>query len=73
MVIGEITDIIANKAAIKADGYIDIESLDTVAISGLDCYHTSRRLSRLSYAKPNSTPSKIPLWHDKQKACAKYA
>ena len=61
MVIGEITDIIANEAAIKADGYIDIESLDTVAISGLDCYHTSRRLSRLSYAKPNSTPSKIPL------------
>jgi flavin reductase (DIM6/NTAB) family NADH-FMN oxidoreductase RutF len=61
MVIGEITDIICNKAAIKEDGYIDIESLDTVAISGLDSYHTSKRLSRLSYAKPDSTPSKISL------------
>jgi flavin reductase (DIM6/NTAB) family NADH-FMN oxidoreductase RutF len=61
MVIGEITDIICNKAAIKKDGYIDIESLDTVAISGLDSYHTSKRLSRLSYAKPGSALSKIPL------------
>jgi flavin reductase (DIM6/NTAB) family NADH-FMN oxidoreductase RutF len=61
MVIGEITDIICNKAAIKKDGYIDIESLDTVAISGLDSYHTSKRLSRLSYAKPGSELSKIPL------------
>lgn len=61
MVIGEITDIICDDAAIKEDGYIDIESLNTVAISGLDSYHTSKRLSRLSYAKPDSSPSKISL------------
>jgi len=61
LIIGEISDIICQKAAIKSDGYIDIESLDTVMVSGLDSYHTSNRLSRLSYAKPDKLPSKISL------------
>jgi len=61
LIIGEISDIICQKAAIKSDGYIDIESLDTVMVSGLDSYHTSNRLSRLSYAKPDKSPSKISL------------
>jgi len=51
-IIGEITDVICDQQAIKDDGYIDIQVLQTVSISGLDSYHTSRRLSRLSYAKP---------------------
>jgi len=53
LVIGEITDILCHEPAIHDDGYIDIESLSTVAISGLDSYHVSQRLSRLSYAKPH--------------------
>jgi hypothetical protein len=61
MVIGEITDIFCDEDAIKEDGYIDIESLNTVAISGLDSYHTSQRLSRLSYAKPDVEQSNISL------------
>jgi len=52
-VIGEITDIICEQEAIKDDGYIDIQSLQSISVSGLDSYHTSQRLSRLSYAKPN--------------------
>ncbi|TMM43955.1 flavin reductase family protein [Colwellia ponticola] len=60
-VIGEITDIICDKEAIKSDGYIDIESLNTVMVSGLDSYHSSNRLSRLSYAKPNSKPQALSL------------
>jgi flavin reductase (DIM6/NTAB) family NADH-FMN oxidoreductase RutF len=56
LVIGEITDIICDKQAINKDGYIDIESLNTVSISGLDSYHTSTRLSRLSYAKTDQLP-----------------
>jgi flavin reductase (DIM6/NTAB) family NADH-FMN oxidoreductase RutF len=59
LVIGEITNIICDKEAIKSDGYIDIELLNTVTISGLDSYHTSKRLSRLSYAKPDKKP--VPL------------
>jgi flavin reductase (DIM6/NTAB) family NADH-FMN oxidoreductase RutF len=61
LVIGEITDIICNKRAIKSDGYIDIESIDTVAVSGLDNYHTSNRLSRLSYAKPDKLLTSLTL------------
>lgn len=61
LVIGEVTDIFCQDAAIKQDGYIDIESLNTVAISGLNSYHVSQRLSRLSYAKPNQSVKRIPV------------
>mgnify|MGYP000061529961 CR=1 FL=1 len=53
LVIGEICHLYCMPDAIKADGYIDIESLETVTVSGLDCYHITRRLARLSYAKPD--------------------
>lgn len=59
MIIGEITDVICNEEAIQEDGYIDIEALQTVSVSGLDSYHTSQRLERLSYAKPHSTPQPL--------------
>jgi len=61
LVIGKITDIICDEKAIKNDGYIDIESLNTVSISGLDSYHTSQRLTRVSYAKPEEELVEIPL------------
>lgn len=54
-VIGEITDIICNEKALMNDGYIDIESLATVCISGLDSYHSTQRIARVSYAKPHIT------------------
>ncbi len=50
-IIGEITDILCEPNAIKADGYIDLESLDTVCVSSLDSYHITKHLGRLSYAK----------------------
>lgn len=58
LVIGRITDIWLDDVALKPDGSIDIESLNTVCVSGLDCYHTTERLGRLSYAKPDK-PSVI--------------
>jgi flavin reductase (DIM6/NTAB) family NADH-FMN oxidoreductase RutF len=54
-IIGEITDIICEENVIQPDGYIDIESLGTVTASGLDSYHLTHRLSRLSYAKPSTS------------------
>lgn len=51
-IIGEVCEIHARESAVREDGYIDIEALDTVAVSGLDSYHVTNRLSRLSYAKP---------------------
>ena len=61
LVIGEINDIFCEEEAIQCDGYIDIESLNTVMVSGLDSYHTSKRLSRLSYAKPDKSPLELSL------------
>jgi flavin reductase (DIM6/NTAB) family NADH-FMN oxidoreductase RutF len=53
MIVGEVTELFCEKNAIKSDGYIDLEMLETIAVSGLDSYHTTQRLSRLSYAKPD--------------------
>ena len=60
-IIGEITDIICDDKAIQDDGYIDIEALETVTVSGLDSYHKSERLTRLSYAKPTNVATGISL------------
>ncbi|MFM2587443.1 flavin reductase family protein [Vibrio sp. TBV020] len=54
MVVGQVEQVIINEGAIMPDGYIDIEALDIAAITGLDSYHVTQRVSRLSYAKPNS-------------------
>jgi hypothetical protein len=39
--------------AITADGYLDIETIGTATISGLDSYHRTERLARYAYAKPD--------------------
>ncbi|WP_434928321.1 flavin reductase family protein [Shewanella sp. HL-SH2] len=61
LVIGEISHVLFVEQALKADGYLDIESLETVAVSGLDGYHTTKRLSRLSYAKPDQDLSLLSV------------
>lgn len=55
LVIGEVIHVICPTLSVQQDGYIDIESLDTVAVSGLDSYHTTDRLGRLAYAKPEQS------------------
>lgn len=35
------------------DGFLDLAEAGTVAIGGLDAYHTAHRVARLSYAKPD--------------------
>jgi len=51
-IIGEIVEIILPDDLVAGDGYVDIESAGTIAISGLDSYHETKRMARLSYAKP---------------------
>ncbi|CAM3755152.1 MULTISPECIES: flavin reductase family protein [Pseudoalteromonas] len=51
LVIGEIIDLHVDGAAVQEDGFIDLMSIQTVAVSGLDSYHTTQALSRLPYAK----------------------
>ena len=52
-IVGELQWIEVPEEAIAEDGYLNIELLNTVAISGLDGYHQTQHLGRLSYAKPD--------------------
>jgi flavin reductase (DIM6/NTAB) family NADH-FMN oxidoreductase RutF len=38
---------------IAEDGFVDIEKAETITCSGLDSYHRTQKIARLSYAKPN--------------------
>ena len=52
MIIGEIVEVILDDLLIADDGKINLEASQTVAVSGLDEYHTAQSLGRLAYAKP---------------------
>ena len=53
MIIGEITQLYVPENALYNDGFVNIEALNTITCSGLDSYHKTIQLDRLSYAKPN--------------------
>jgi flavin reductase (DIM6/NTAB) family NADH-FMN oxidoreductase RutF len=55
-IVGEVLEVLLDDSLIQKDGYIDIEKANTVAITGLDSYHTTQRITRLSYAKPFTQP-----------------
>jgi flavin reductase (DIM6/NTAB) family NADH-FMN oxidoreductase RutF len=54
MIIGEIVEVLVAPELIADDGKIDVVAAQTVAVSGLDEYHTAISLGRLAYAKPRS-------------------
>ena len=53
MVVGEISRVYFPSDCLCEDGFLDIEKAGSITGSGLDSYHTTTRLSRLSYAKPD--------------------
>lgn len=53
MVIGEIIQIYIPEDCLHKDGFIDLEKANTITCSGLDSYHKTIQLDRLSYAKPD--------------------
>ena len=53
LVIGAIEHILLPDNAVENDGFVNIERAGTVALSGLDSYHRSQSIGRLSYAKPD--------------------
>ena len=53
LVIGKIELVILPESGLQKDGFIDIENSGTVCISGLDSYHNTEKVFRLSYAKKN--------------------
>lgn len=59
LIIGKVIEIFVPEQCIATDGVIDIEKAGTITASGLDSYHSTNRLARLTYAKPNSFPIEI--------------
>ncbi|MCG7569324.1 flavin reductase [Pseudoalteromonas sp. CNC9-20] len=57
MLIGEIEQVVLKQPALFEDGHIDLNSLQTVAVAGLDGYHVGHALGRLQYAQPDSEPT----------------
>jgi hypothetical protein len=58
-VIGKVVEVILPESCLLSDGAIDIEMAETIAISGLDSYHATNKIARLSYAKPDITSIEI--------------
>lgn len=58
-IVGEILEVILPDDVVSEDGFVDIEKSGTIAISGLDSYHDTKRIARLSYAKPGIEPKEI--------------
>lgn len=59
LVIGRVMEVMLPEQCLLSDGSIDIEAAGSITVSGLDSYHGTRRLSRLSYAKPDKMPEDI--------------
>lgn len=57
--VGEILEVIMPDNVVGEDGFVDIERAETIAISGLDSYHETQRIARLSYAKPGIEPKEF--------------
>lgn len=56
LVVGEVVELRVPEAIVGEDGYLDLEAAGTLTTSGLDGYHTTSALGRLSYAKPTHKP-----------------
>ncbi len=57
--IGGIQEIWLEDGIVGEDGFVDIEKAGTLCASGLDSYHATQKITRLSYAKPDHVPEEI--------------
>ena len=51
LIIGQITEVYLPAEILKPDGFLDLEAANSIVSCGLDSYHKTQRLGRLSYAK----------------------
>jgi flavin reductase (DIM6/NTAB) family NADH-FMN oxidoreductase RutF len=59
LVIGKIIYVSLPENCLQEDGTVQIEQAGSVTISGLDTYHTTQKLARLSYEKTDKLPTEI--------------
>jgi flavin reductase (DIM6/NTAB) family NADH-FMN oxidoreductase RutF len=55
ILIGKIISIIVPEDVVSEDGLIDIEKAGSITLSGLDTYHRTQKIARLSYAKTDKS------------------
>ena len=60
MVIGEVREVRVDDDCVAADGSIDLGRAGSLVVSGLDHYHRTEPLARLSYAKPDQPVTRLP-------------
>ena len=61
LVIGQINQVYFPNDCLCSDGFLDIEKAKTITCSGLDSYHKTERLARLTYAKVDKDISDTKL------------
>lgn len=59
LIIGEVKEVYFPENCLQKDGFLDIEKAASLTCSGLDSYHKTTRISRLSYAKANKEITSI--------------
>jgi len=59
MIVGEIKEVYFPENCLCEDGFLDLEKANTITCSGLDSYHKTKKINRLSYAKPNKEITSI--------------
>ncbi len=59
LVIGKIEQIMLPDKALKQDGDIELDSLNAIAVGGLDSYYSCNRIGRYEYARPGKEFKKI--------------
>jgi flavin reductase (DIM6/NTAB) family NADH-FMN oxidoreductase RutF len=57
LVIGKIQTIILKDGLLHPDGYIDLQTAETICSNGIDGYYQTKQLGRYTYAKPGQKPA----------------
>lgn len=57
--VGKVVMIEVDEEVIRKDGFIDLEGLGSLTASGLDSYHSTNQIKRLSYARPGQISSEL--------------
>ena len=56
LVIGSIENIYVDEVAVTDNGQLDLNAIDTVAISGLNRYHKVEEIGNFPYARVSELP-----------------
>ena len=59
MVIGEVVEVRFDDSLIREDGSMDLNAAGSLVVSGLDQYHRTESIARLSYAKPDQPVTRL--------------